>query len=114
METTIQKIKLVEKDNLDVAVRYYKLLSALSKNGLTNREIQLISFTAIKGNMSYSTNRQEFCATYKSTPATINNIISKLKKLGLLIKDGTKVKVHPQYLVDFNTDLILQITLKNG
>lgn len=110
----IQKIKLQEGDDLLVAQRYYKLLSAVSNTGLTDREIQLIAFTAVKGNISYSTNREEFCKMYNSTSPTINNIISKLKKLGLLVKDGSKVKVHPMYLLDFSKDLAVVINLKHG
>lgn len=118
METTerplVQKIKLKEKDDILIAQRYYKLLSAISNTGLTDREIQLIAFTAVKGNISYSTNREEFIKTYKSSSPTINNIISKLKKLGLLVKDGTKVKVNPMYLMDFSKDLGLIIQLQHG
>lgn len=110
----VQRIKLKEAEDLMMAQRYYKLLSAMSKKGLSNREIQLMAFTAVKGNISYSTNREEFCSIYKSSSQTINNIISKLKKLGLLVKEGTKVKVHPTYLLDFNKDLILQIQLIHG
>lgn len=118
METTIkpqvQKLTLKEKDNLSLALRYYKVLSAISNTGLTVREIQLMAYTATKGNISYSTNREEFCEIYKSTQPTINNLISKLKKLGLLIKDGTKVKVHPTYLLDFSKDLTILIKIVHG
>jgi len=110
----IQRIKLKESTNLLIAQRYYKLLSAISNTGLTEREVQLLAFTAVKGNISYSTNREEFITLYDSSSPTINNIISKLKKLGLLVKDGTKVKVNPMYLLDFNKDLVLQMTLEHG
>lgn len=113
-KTIIQKIGLKEKEDLLLAQRYYKLLSAMSNSGLTDREIQLMAFTAVKGNISYSTNREDFCKMYNSTSPTINNIISKLKKLGLLVKDGSKVKVHPTYLLDFNKDLTLVIQLQHG
>jgi len=118
METTekplVQRIKLKEADSLLIAQRYYKLLSAISNTGLTDREIQLIAFTAVRGNISYSTNREEFIKMYDSSSPTINNIISKLKKLGLLVKDGTKVKVNPTYLMDFSKDLSIVIQLQHG
>jgi len=113
-KTILQKIKLSEKDALSLARRYYSLLSAISNIPLTEREIQLVAFTAIKGNISYSTNREEFCALYNSSFPTINNIISKLKKFGLLVKDGGKIKVNPVYLLDFNSNLVLQISIQNG
>jgi hypothetical protein len=81
---------------------------------LTQREIQLVAFTAIKGNISYANIRQEFCERYKTTSPTINNIISKLKKIKVLIKDGTKTKVNPVIILDFNKDITLQISLTHG
>lgn len=119
METTerkiiVQKIKTSEKDSLSLAYKYYNLLSAISNTTLTEREIQLIAFTAIKGNISYSSYKEEFCTLYKSSPPTINNIISKLKKIGLLIKDSGKIKVNPSFLIDFNKDLVIQINLQHG
>jgi hypothetical protein len=82
--------------------------------GLTEREVQLIAFTAIKGNISYANVRQEFCEKYKSSPPTINNIISKLKRIGVFVKDGTKVKVNPVIILDFEKDIVLQITVSHG
>lgn len=110
----IQKIKLTEKEPLTLAYRYYSLLSAISNVKLTEREIQLMSFLAIKGNISYSSYRDEFIKMYKSSSPTINNIISKLKKSGLLIKSGGKVKVNPNYLLDFTNDITVQIAMEHG
>jgi hypothetical protein len=110
----VQKMKRSEKDVFLVAERYYKILSAVNDLYLTEREIQLIAFTAVKGNLSYASNRSEFCEKYKTSSATINNIISKLKKMQILIKDGGKVKVNPVILLDFNKDITLEIKLTNG
>lgn len=112
----VQKLKKQEKDTLAVARRYYSILSAVNDLHLTEREIQLIAFTAIKGNISYSTNREEFCALYKSSSPTINNIISKLKKLGVFTKDASKIKVNPKILLNFENDITIEtkITLLNG
>ena len=113
-KTIVQKIKVNEKDALGTAQRYYSLLSAISNRHLTEREIQLVAFTAVKGNISYSTNRKEFCEKYGSSSPTINNIISKLKKMGLLVKDADKIKVNPQFLLDFNNNVTLQINVVHG
>jgi hypothetical protein len=110
----IQKIKRVDIDPFDKAKRYYAILSAIAGSDLTERELQLIAFTAIKGNISYKDYRQEFVDKYKSSQATLNNIISKLKKTKILVKDSDKIKVNPQYLIDFNIPLVLQISLQNG
>jgi len=112
---SLQKLEKKEKDVLSMAQRYYTILSAINGLHLTQREIQLIAFTAIKGNISYSTNREEFCTLYSSSSPTINNIISKLKKAGILIKNASKIKVNPRILLDFEGDIILQAKItKNG
>lgn len=110
----VQKLKKEEKDVFFSAQRYYTILSAVNDIGLTKREIQLIAFTAIRGNISYSNIRQEFCEKYDSSSPTINNMISKLKRMGILVKDGSKVKVNSKIVLDFEKDVVLQITLKHG
>ena len=81
---------------------------------LTQREIQLIAFAAIKGNMSYANIREEFCNKHNTSSPTINNIISKLKKAKVLVKDGTKVKVNPIIILPFTKDITLEINLTHG
>lgn len=109
--TILQKLKHIEEDVFKRAQRYYMILSAVNNLKLTEREIQLIAFTAVKGNISYSNNREEFCQIYKSSPPTINNLISKLKKTGILIKDGSKIKVNSVISLDFEKPIMLEIKL---
>ena len=110
----VQQIKRTEVDNFSLAEKYYSILSAINNLKLTTREIQLIAYTAIKGNISYKHLREEFCEKHKTTSPTINNIISKLKKMGVLVKDKTKVKVNPGIIIDFNNNLTLNIKLEHG
>lgn len=110
----VQRLKRSVSDNYALAEKYYRLLSAVNDLKLTNREVQLIAFTAIKGNISYANIRKEFCERYNSTSPTINNLISKLKKVNIFVKDGTKVKVNPVIILDFNKDITLQINLTHG
>lgn len=117
METKVvivQKLKKSVEDNYASAEKYYSLLSTLNELKLTHREIQLIAFTAIKGNISYANIREEFCSKYNTTAPTINNIISKLKRIGVLVKDGTKVKVNPRIILNFDKDLVLDIKIVHG
>lgn len=109
---TIQKLRKVETEVLTLAQRYYTILSAVNGLKLTEREIQLVSYTAIKGNISYSSNREEFCSLYGSSSATINNIISKLKKINILVKEASKIKVNPVILLDFKKDIYLGVKLE--
>jgi hypothetical protein len=110
----VQKLKKPVEDNFVMAEKYYSILSAVNNLKLTPREIQLVAFTAVRGNISYANIRQEFCKRYDSTSPTINNIISKLKKIGVLVKDGTKVKVNPIIILPFDKDVTLEIKLTHG
>lgn len=107
----VQRLKKDVSTDIELAIKYYSILSAINNLGLTEREIQLISFTAIKGNITYANVREEFCKTYNSTSPSINNIISKLKKIGIFIKESGKVKVNPIIVIDFKKDLTLEIKL---
>lgn len=113
-KTILQRMRRAEADSFLLAQKYYSILSSVNNLQLTKREIELIAFTAVRGNMSYASVRQEFCEKYGTTGPTINNIISKLKKMGILIKDGSKVKVNPVILLDFSKDITLEIKLVNG
>jgi TATA-box binding protein (TBP) (component of TFIID and TFIIIB) len=107
----VQRLKLDVSTDMELAEKYYSILSAINNLHLTEREIQLIAFTAIKGNITYANVREEFCKTYKSTSPTINNIVSKLKKIGVFIKENGKVKVNPIISIDFKKDITLDIRL---
>lgn len=111
----VQKLKKTEADVFEKAQRYYTVMSAVNDLYLTERELQLVAFTAIKGNISYKNIREEFCEKYNSSAPTINNIISKLKRVGVLVKDGTKIKVNPFIALNFENDLMLEIKIgSNG
>lgn len=108
---TLQRFKQEHTNALDLAERYYAVLSALNNLKLTEREIQLVSFMAIKGSISFANVREEFCRKYSTSSPTINNMISKLKKLHILTKTSGKIKVTPIILLNFSTDVKLEINL---
>lgn len=110
----LQKLKRIEIDDYLLAERYYTILSAVNGLKLTQREIQLTSYAAVRGNISYANIRKDFCEAYGTTNPSINNIISKLKRMGILVKDGTKVKVNPQILLNFENDITLEIRIVHG
>jgi hypothetical protein len=114
MKIILQKLKKEEGDSYLLAERYYTILSAVNDLKLTQREIQLMAFAAIRGNISYANIRKDFCEKYGTTNPSINNIISRLKKMGVLVKDGTKVKVNPKILLNFENDVTLEIRLVHG
>ena len=117
METNkiiLQKLRCVSGDNYELAERYYSILSALNDLKLTQREVQLVAYAAVRGNMSYANVKEEFCKKYNSSSPTISNMISKLKKVKIFVKDGGKVRVNPMIALDFSKDVKLEIMLSHG
>jgi len=110
----VQRLKKDVNDKFTLAEKYYSILSAVNSLHLTRREIQLVAFTAIHGNITFYNVREEFCQKYKTSSPTINNIISKLKKIGIFVKVNGKVMVNPIIVVDFNNNLKLEISLEHG
>ena len=110
----IQKLLRKVNDEYEMAERYYSLLSTINNLKLTQREVQLIAFTAVRGNISYSSIREDFCKQYNTSSPTINNMISKLKRVKVLVKDGTKVKVNPVIVLDFKKPLVLEIKMEHN
>lgn len=114
MDITYQRIrKVVGGDRVVKAEMYYGVISALNGLKLTERETQLVAYTAVRGNMSYANIRQDFCNRYSTTLPTVNNMISRMKKLGVFIKENGKVKVCPVLSLDFGKDVVLQVSLEN-
>jgi hypothetical protein len=110
----VQKFLRKIEDDYAMAEKYYSLLSTINDLHLTTREIQLVAFTAIRGNISYSSIREDFCKKYNSTSPTINNIISKLKKISVFVKDGSKIKVNPVIILNFNNNITLEIKTEHN
>ena len=109
----VQKLKKEVKGEIELAIKYYSILSVVNSLHFTIREIQLIAFTAVKGNITDVSLREEFCSTYETTGPTINNIVSKLKKYGVFTKKNKKIVVNPVIVLDFKKDVFLAITLKH-
>ena len=110
----VQRFLRKVDDEYSMAEKYYSVLSTINDLKLTQREIQLIAFTAIRGNISYSSIREDFCNKYNSTSPTINNIISKLKKIGVFVKDGSKIKVNPVIILPFSNNITLEVKMEHN
>lgn len=110
---TVQRLSKEADNPIALAQRYYGLISSLNDLFLTEREIQLIAFSAIKGSISLPHVREEFCQLYNSSAATINNMLSsRLRKMGIFVKDIHKNDVvNPQLALDFSKPIVLQVSL---
>jgi len=110
----VQRLKKVSLKEDEIARRYYAILSTLNDFQLTEREVQLMGFIATAGSISISEKRQDFCTKFKTTSATINNMVSKLKRKQLLVKKDGHIVVNPIISLDFKKDLQLEVKLLHG
>ena len=113
-EMIVQKLKKELSNDTEVSYRYYCVLSALNDLMLTEREIQMMSFIAVSGSISVPSNREKFCFKYSTTGATVNNMVSKLKKRNLLLKKDGKIIVNPLISLDFSNSITLEIKILHG
>ena len=107
-----QKLRKRVTNEFEIAVAYFSLLSSLNNLSLTERELQLLAFTAVKGNMSLGNVKTEFCEKFSTTFPTISNIVYKLKKIGLLIKEDGRIKTNKQFPSNFKDGITLTIILQ--
>lgn len=109
----VQKIIRKELELIDVAIKYYSILSILQNLALTVRQIQLLSFTAIRGTITPLPAREDFVKLFSSSLPSVENMKGKLHKKGLFVLVKDMYKVNPQILPDFSqNDFIFHINIQ--
>ena len=99
---------------MEKAIVYFKVISALNDLHLSDREVQLLAFMAVRGTISNPAAREDFCKMYSTTKATVGNLLSKLRRMKLIFSEGKRVKLTPALTLDFTQDMILQIKLNKN
>lgn len=84
---TKQTIRINTPSVLDIAVKYYTILSVLGDMHLTPRELQLLAFTATRGSISSGGAKKQFIELFGTSKNTIENLKGSLKDKGLIVKD---------------------------
>ena len=108
----VQRLSKAVADPYGAAHKYYQILSVLNDLYLSEGEIQLVAFGAIRGDLTDSDIRKEFCEKYKTTVATINNMVWRLKKKNVIVKTGKKLFINPALTkLKFDKSITLVITL---
>lgn len=90
---TTQGMIRIEKNyenEFEAAQNILGAILMLSGVRLPDRELQLLTFLSIKGTISDVKNRQEFVEKYNTTLNTMANMLTSLKKKGLVKKVGGK------------------------
>lgn len=108
----IQRVKKRALNKYEAAITYYRLLFTINEIEVSNREIELVAFIALNGNLYEKGNKEKFIEMYKSSIHTVYNMITPLVNKNILVREGRySLKVNDQILPDFNSSisLILQI-----
>jgi hypothetical protein len=115
-QVVVQKLNKREASELNLAIRYFTIIAAISDVPLTKRQIELLAFTALKGTISSGGAIQDFVETFNSSKGSLENMKHTLVKLGLIVKIDNKYKVVPTLCLDFSKSLVLQVNLdiQNG
>lgn len=97
--------KLLKKEvnsKKELAFKYFSILSVWNNLQLTKRELELLCHISIRGSINSYTSKKEFSELYETTIATADNMMSKLLKKGILVKEAKKVLVNPVIRIDFS------------
>lgn len=112
-ELVVQKLMKEVKTEIEMGIKYYSILSALNSLDLSERQLQLLAFTAVRGTITPKPAREEFIKMFGSSKNSLENIKGVLVHMGLLVKIGGMHRVLPSIDLDFSKDMIFQINLKN-
>ena len=113
MAVILQKIRKSEPDPYKKSLMYFRVLFGVNDIHLSKREMEVISFAAVRGNVSSAGAQLELMERFGLTANAKHCIVSALKKKGFLMKgrDG-KIRLVPSLLtIDFSNDLFLQIAI---
>ena len=108
-----QRIEKKFNTDFEVAKRYYNIILGLNDVHVTKSEMNLIAFSAVKETISTPSIKQEFCEQFDVPPGSIYNMICKLRKLGVLVRDNdNKIRVNPAIRPDFSKGLDMVLIVK--
>ena len=111
MKIIVQKIAKIVPSDIQKAILYYTVISALNNLNLTRKQLELLAFTSVRGTITSPSARKEFISMFNSSLASLENIKNKLKRVGWLVEIDRKYRVNPRVNLDFSKDIILQINL---
>lgn len=109
-----QRIEKKFETEFEVAKRYYTIILGLNDIHVTKSEMNLIAFSAVNGTISTPPIKQQFCEHFSVPSGSIYNMICKLRKLNVLVKDrDNKIRVNPAIRPDFSSrsDMVLIVKI---
>lgn len=111
----VKTIKKTFPDKLRAGITWFKFIAAINNIKLAKRELELLAFINYRGTISSTSSKEEFCRVFDSSVGTASNMTAKLLKQKLLVKEKSKVRIHPSLRIDFSQDFVVRffINVKN-
>lgn len=88
-------------DKRDIAHLYFSIITLSHGIKVSNRELDLLAHLSVVGNIASQSSIKSFIEVFKSSRASIYNLISKLSRKGLIVKKDNKITINPQIALDF-------------
>lgn len=107
-EILVKTIRKKFPDKIAAGITWFTFITTINNINLTKRQLQLMAFINYRGTISSTSSKEEFCRLFKSSPATISNMVSQLTSLKLLVKEKSKTRVNPALRVDFDKDFVVR------
>lgn len=104
-------LKKSYEDKYKIAQSYFRVILGVLGEDFSPKELELLSFIAVRGNILTTTSRKDFIDMYKTTQATINNTLGRLKKRGFVLKENGRTFVNPKIFSGLNKEISINITL---
>lgn len=93
--------------------KYFGILSILNDLDLSERPIELVSYTLLYGYPINRENKAEYQKMFKCSEQTINSSMKVLLNANILVKKDGSVFINPALKISLVEDLVLYITLEN-
>lgn len=112
MVTTL-RIKKNYDNDLELAVKWYSIISILNNFKWSPLQVKLMAFTAVKGDISSGGRKEAFCTFASSVKTSVANTISDMYQAGFLVKNKRRITVNPQLLLNFEGDICAKLILEH-
>lgn len=107
-QVIVKTIKKSFTDKIKAGITWFKFISAVNNIKLAKREFELLAFINARGTISSSSAKEEFVKMFDSSTGTVTNMVSRLSKKKMLVKEKSKTKIHPSLRVDFDKEFVVR------
>jgi|SRR5699024_12175972 len=101
----MRRIRKIVDSKFEMHKRYYSILFAANDIHVAKRELELVAFISLRGNLYNKPNINDFCKEFNTSKHTIYNSVNKLVKLDILNRKKRKSLVVNPLLLPKSTPI---------